>query len=159
MSRNIVRRATGLLVLWLVLIGMDPVHLPVGLAVAAAATAVSFRLRPTSAPRFRALATPGIALRLARQTVVAGIDVAWRALTPVPAVRPGLVSHRLRLPPGAARDTFCALMSLLPGTVPAGLDACDELLVHCLDVGQPVAAQLTADEARFLASLAEPSDA
>jgi multicomponent Na+:H+ antiporter subunit E len=158
MSRNIARRATGLLLLWLVLIGTDPVQILVGAIVAAAATAVSFRLRPASPLRVRAFAMTGIALRLAGQAVVAGIDVAWRALAPAPAVQPGFVSHRLRLPPGPARDAFCALMSLLPGTVPAGLGARDELLVHCLDVDVPVEAQLAADEDRFLAALAEPSD-
>lgn len=153
------KQVGGFFVLWLILIGADPIHVPIGLAVAAAATAVRVRLRPASPQRFRSLALSGIALRLARQAVVAGVDVAWRALAPVPAVRPGIVTHSLRLPPGPARDAFCALMSLLPGTVPAGLGARDELLVHCLDVGVPVTAQLIADEDRFLAALAEPSDA
>jgi multicomponent Na+:H+ antiporter subunit E len=65
----------------------------------------------------------------------------------------------LRLPPGSARDAFCALASLLPGTVPAGLDARGELVVHCLDVDVPVADQMASDEAHFLAALDEPSGA
>ena len=158
MSRNIARRGTGFLLLWIVLIGAEPVQILVGSIVAAAATAVSLQLRPASRLRVRMLAMSRIALRLAGQAVVAGVDVAWRALAPAPGVRPGFVSHRLQLPPGPARDAFSALMSLLPGTVPAGLDARDELLVHCLDVDVPVEAQLAADEDRFLAALAEPSD-
>jgi multicomponent Na+:H+ antiporter subunit E len=39
-------------------------------------------------------------------------------------------------------------MSLLPGTVPTG-SAEGGLLIHCLDVGQPVAAQLAEEEALF----------
>lgn len=39
------------------------------------------------------------------------------------------------------------LASLVPGTLPAGLDGGGAMLVHCLDVGQPVAAQLAIDEA------------
>jgi len=159
MSRNIARRGTGFLLLWIVLIGAEPVQIVVGSIVAALATAVSFRLRPASRLRVRMLAMSWIALRLAGQAVVAGVDVAWRALAAAPAVRPGFVSHRLRLSSGPARDAFCALMSLLPGTVPAGLGARDELLVHCLDLDLPIAAQLAADEDRFLAALDERSDA
>ena len=157
MSRSFVKQAGGYFAVWLVLIGVDPFHVPIGLAAAAAATAVSFRLRPAKTQRFRLVPMVAIAVRLAGQAAWAGVDVAWRALAPVPAVRPGLVSHRLQLPPGPARDTFCALMSLLPGTVPAGLGAGDELLVHCLDLDVPVAAQLSADEKRFLAALDERS--
>ena len=153
------KRVVGFFALWGILIGVDPVHVPIGIAVAVIASAVGVRLRPTSPQRFRALAMASIAWRLVYQAVVAGVDVAWRAFTPVPAVRPGMLEHPLRLPPGPARDAFCALMSLLPGTVPTGFGARDELLVHCLDVDAPVAAQLTADEDRFLAALAEPSDA
>jgi multicomponent Na+:H+ antiporter subunit E len=40
-------------------------------------------------------------------------------------------------------------MSLLPGTVPTGADAAGRLLIHCLDVNQPVAAQLAAEEEHF----------
>ena len=52
----------------------------------------------------------------------------------------------MRFPPGTARSAFAAFTSLLPGTVPAG-DEGSAILYHCLDVGQPVVAQLTAEEA------------
>jgi multicomponent Na+:H+ antiporter subunit E len=51
---------------------------------------------------------------------------------------------------------FTALMSLLPGTVPTGSAERGDLLIHCLDVGQPVAAQLAEEEALF-ARVAEDS--
>lgn len=44
---------------------------------------------------------------------------------------------------------FTSLTSLLPGTVPTGSDESGAVLVHCLDVEQPVAAQLAAEEALF----------
>jgi len=50
---------------------------------------------------------------------------------------------------------FTALMSLLPGTVPTGSDASGGLVVHCLDVKQPVIAQLAAEEAVFARVVAE----
>jgi multicomponent Na+:H+ antiporter subunit E len=86
------------------------------------------------------------ALRFLGQSVVAGADVAWRALDPRLPLRSGFVVCPMRLPQGQARNTFCALASLVPGTVPAGPDESGGLLVHCLDVGQPVAAQLAVEE-------------
>jgi multicomponent Na+:H+ antiporter subunit E len=50
---------------------------------------------------------------------------------------------------------FTTLMSLLPGTVPTGSDEKEGLLVHCLDVEQPVLAQLAAEEAIFAGVIAE----
>jgi multicomponent Na+:H+ antiporter subunit E len=45
---------------------------------------------------------------------------------------------------------FTTLMSLLPGTVPTGSLAEGRLLIHCLDVEQPVVAQLAAEEGLFI---------
>ena len=53
---------------------------------------------------------------------------------------PGFVACPLRLPAGGERSAFCALSSLMPGTLPTGTDEEGALLVHCLDIGQPVAA-------------------
>jgi multicomponent Na+:H+ antiporter subunit E len=85
-------------------------------------------------------------MRFAWQSVVAGIDVAWRALDPRLPLRPGFVVYPIRLQPSPARNAFLTLASLLPGTLPTGLDENGALLVHCLDVGQPVVAQMTAEE-------------
>jgi multicomponent Na+:H+ antiporter subunit E len=54
--------------------------------------------------------------------------------------------HATRYPRGPARNAFASLSSLLPGTVPVRDDA-QGLLYHCLDVDQPVAAELAAEEA------------
>lgn len=56
----------------------------------------------------------------------------------------------MRLPAGGARSAFCALSSLMPGTLPTGIDEKGALLVHCLDIGQPVAANLAAEERLFI---------
>ncbi len=82
--------------------------------------------------------------------MVSGTDVAWRALNPNLKLKPGFVACPLRLPEGGARSAFCALSSLMPGTLPTGANERDELLVHCLDVGQPVAANLEAEEGLFI---------
>lgn len=153
-----VARGTGLFGLWLLLTRAEPADLLIGAVTAAAATWASLRLLPPRKRRMRIGAAAGIALRLLGQSVVAGFDVARRALDPRLPIRPGFVSHPLRLPPGVSRDAFCALASLAPGTVPSGTDESGALLVHCLDVGQPVLPQLAADEARFAHATGEPVD-
>jgi multicomponent Na+:H+ antiporter subunit E len=121
--------------------------LPVGAAAVIAATALSLRLLPPIGARPRPLALVRLAARFLRQSVLAGVDVAWRSLDPRLPLRPGFVRYPVQLPPGPARNTFCTLTSLLPGTVPTGPDASGALLVHCLDVGQPVVEQLALEEA------------
>ncbi len=137
----------GLFVLWLALAGAGPADLLPGAAAAFAAAWVSLRLRPPGDWQFRPLALAGFALRFLRQSVTAGVDVAWRAFDPRLPLRPGFVICPLRLPPGPTRNLFCTITSLLPGTVPAGSAAGGGLIVHCLDTAQPVAADLRAEEA------------
>jgi multicomponent Na+:H+ antiporter subunit E len=88
-------------------------------------------------------------LRLPGQVLVAGAVVARRALDPRVAVRPGLVAYASCLPAGLARDGFLALASLMPGTLPAGEDADGRVLVHALDLGQPVTEDMAREEAGF----------
>lgn len=141
-----IMRAGGFLGLWLVLAGPNTADLPIGIFAAAAATWASLWLLPPGQSR---LSPPGLAaavLRTLGQSVVAGIDIALRALDPRLPLRPGFVVYQARLPPGPARNVFCVLASLAPGTLPAGMDADGAIMVHCLDSGQPVAAQLAAEE-------------
>ena len=133
------------------LAGGDPADLVAGAVAALAATWASLRLLPPGTmAACGLLALAGLALRFLRQSVVAGVDVARRALDPRLPLRPGFVVYPVGLPPGRARNMFCTLTSLLPGTVPTGADEDGALLVHCLDVEQPVAAQLAAEEALFM---------
>jgi multicomponent Na+:H+ antiporter subunit E len=139
--------------MWLMVSGPSLADLPVGLAAVAAATWLSLRLLPAGESRPRPVFLAALALRFVRQSVVSGTDVAWRALDPNLSLRPGFVAYPLRLPPGGARSAFCALSSLLPGTLPTGVDENGALLVHCLDVDQPVAANLAEEEALFMRAL------
>jgi multicomponent Na+:H+ antiporter subunit E len=94
--------------------------------------------------------------RFLRQSLVAGVDIARRALDPRLPLRPGVVTYHSQLPLGARLNAFCTITSLLPGTLPAGRDANGDLLVHCLDVGQPVAEQLAAEETLQAQAFGEP---
>jgi multicomponent Na+:H+ antiporter subunit E len=152
-------RATSLFGLWLLLTAAQPSDLVIGVFATAAGTWVSLRLVPPGGLRVRPLALAAMGLYLLREAVRAGVDVAWRALDPRLPVQPGFVVHHLTLPPGLPRDAFGILTSLMPGTVASGREGQDELIVHCLDIRQPVVDQLAADEARLAKVLGVRDDA
>jgi multicomponent Na+:H+ antiporter subunit E len=96
-----------------------------------------------------------LAARLPRflwQSVLAGIDVARRALHPRLPLATGLVTYRADLPRGQARNTFATITSLLPGTVPLADDDAG-ITYHCLDTTQPVAEQLATEERAYAKAL------
>jgi len=144
--RATIARAIWFLVLWLALAGANPTDLVAGAASVVAATWTSLHLLPPDGSRRSPTAIARLALRFLCESVVAGVDVARRALDPRLPLRPGFVTYPVRFPPGRARNAFTILTSLLPGTVPAGEDK-GRLMYHCLDVAHPVASQLAAEEA------------
>lgn len=137
--------------LWLMIAGWSPKDLPVGLAAAAGALWVSLALLPSgrARPRFAPLLV--LAFRFLRGSVIAGFDVARRALSPRLDVDPGFVSYPLTIAPGPARDAFCLSQSLQPGALPTGVED-ERLMIHALDIRMPVASSLAADEALFKAA-------
>ena len=149
-ARGAIWRAIGFLGGWLILTGGGASHLPAGGVAIAAATWASLRLMPPANAGVCPLRFAAYVLRFLRQAVTAGADVAWRALDPRLPLRPGFAVYHPRLPPGSQRNTFCAVMSLLPGTLPSGLAADGGLLIHCIDLNQPVIDQLAAEEVRFV---------
>jgi multicomponent Na+:H+ antiporter subunit E len=150
LSRVAAVRAAFFLAFWLMISGWAPADLPVGIAAVVGATWVSLRFLPPIGPRYRLAAIAALAVSFFRQSLVSGVDVAWRALAPNLRLQPGLVACPLRLPAGGKRSAFCALSSLMPGTLPTGTDEQGALLVHCLDMSQPVAANLKAEEQLFI---------
>jgi multicomponent Na+:H+ antiporter subunit E len=155
----VVWRLVGFLGLWLILIGgPDPANRPAGIVAIVAATWASLRLLPADAAAVAPAALAVLVLRFLRQSLVAGWDVAWRALDPRLPLRSGFVVYPARLPPGPALNAYCTLTSLAPGTLPAGPDESGAIVVHCLDVGQPVAAHLATDERLFAQALGAGQD-
>ena len=152
-ARSAAFRAIAFLAAWLILTGADPAGLPAGTVAVVAATWTSLKLLPANGWRLSPIALGRLVLRLLVKSVVAGADVAWRALDPRLPLHPGLVIYPVRLPPGAARNTFCTLSSLLPGTLPTGSDDEGALVVHCLDVGEPIVVQLSEEEALLMQTL------
>lgn len=145
---TLLARGLGLLLLWVILMGPALADLPVGLAASAAGVWASTALWPAGGK----LSLPGLARFLARflpQSVVAGLDVARRAFAREPDLRPGFTTCRSTVPVGLARDSACAVMSLQPGKLPVAVETDGTLHIHCLDLREAVAEQVSADEAAF----------
>jgi multicomponent Na+:H+ antiporter subunit E len=142
-------RAAVFFVFWLSISGWSASNVAVGVAAALVSMWVSLVLLPATGAGFRFGAFWLFALSFLRGSLVSGFDVAWRALAPQIDLRPGFVTAPLRLPPGNARNAFCALASLLPGTLPVGINA-DFVLIHGLDVAQPIASDLAEQEMLFM---------
>jgi multicomponent Na+:H+ antiporter subunit E len=133
---------------WLMIAGWSAKDLPVGAVAAAAALWISLKLLPSGSARVQVGPLLLLVARLLRGSLVAGFDVARRALAPRLDLRPGFVSCPLTLPEGEARDVFCLLQSLMPGTLPTGADE-GRALVHGLDLSQRIAENFAAEETLF----------
>jgi multicomponent Na+:H+ antiporter subunit E len=153
--RAALARCAWFLGLWVVLCGTDPVGLAVGLMAAAAATWTSICLLPPVPGRMRFLSLVLLGLRFFCKSLIAGLDVARRAFDPRLPLQPGFVTYSCRLPRSPAQSVFCAMTSLMPGSVPTGLDEQGRLLMHCLDTRQPLVEQMAAEEARLIRALGE----
>lgn len=140
------------LCLWLVLAGANPGDIPAAAAAIAAATWTSLHLLEPSSSRRSPRAIVRLALLFLYHSVVAGVDVAGRALSPRLPLQPGFVAYPTRLSRGVRQNVFTTLTSLLPGTVPTGEES-GQIIYHCLDVTQPVLADLAAEEAALVRAL------
>ena len=139
--------------IWFVLYGPDLAALPFGVGAALVATWTSLRLLSPGSFRPRLGSLCILALRFLWESVVAGIDVARRALEPQLLLRPGFVIYPIRMRPSPAQSAFLSMASLLPGTLPTGLDETGALIVHCLDTEQPVLEQMAAEETLLIRAL------
>lgn len=141
-------RSVGFLALWIILIGAAPTDLAIGVVAAACAAWTSGMLWP-AAGAISAMGLLRFVIRFLPQSVVAGVDVARRAFAPRPALEPGFVTCRTSLPAGTARRALCAVMSLQPGKLPVAAEPDGTLLIHCLDIREPVLDEVAADETAF----------
>ncbi len=151
-------RGGGFLALWLVLAGVNPGDLPAAAVAVIAATRVSLSLSPPAGPMMSLPDLLLLILRFPGQSLLAGIDVAMRVFDPRLPLNVDMIAYAPRLPEGPARDAFTAYASLMPGTVPVTANAGGDILIHCLDVTQPVAQQMAQEEDRFIRMLGYRDD-
>lgn len=124
-----------------------------GLGGAAAATWISLWLLPPQPVRLSLTGLLRLAWHFVRNSVLAGVDVARRALDPRLPLKPGFIEYVVRLPAGPLRNSFTAMTSLLPGTLPVQAKADGTVVYHCLDLSQPVVRQLGLDESVLTGAL------
>lgn len=146
-------RAAVLYALWMVLIrSVQPADLVVGAAAVALATWWSLRLLPPDEHPVRMAALVARLPRFLWQSARSGVAVARLAFAPRLRLAPGFVTYPTSLPRGHARNTYAAVTSLLPGTVPVD-DIEEGLVYHCLDTAQPVLEELAAEERAYAPAL------
>ncbi len=133
---------------WLMIAGWKEDNFPVGLVASAVALLISLSLLPPTALRPRLAGLAKLSLRFLSCSIIAGVDVARRALMPRLDLRPGFVAVPLTLPPGTARNAFLVYQSLQPGTSPTSAES-EMLQVHGLDISQPIVDAIVTDEALF----------
>jgi multicomponent Na+:H+ antiporter subunit E len=152
-ARIAVARALLFALLWVVLLpSAKPADLAVGLIAVGCATWTSLRLLPPRAGHVRVAALLGFVPHFLWQSVLAGVDVARRALSPRMPLQPGFVTYEVGFPQGLARNEFASITSLMPGSVPVA-DEEGGIVYHCLDLAAPLAEQMAAEESRLKGAL------
>ncbi|KPQ29236.1 MAG: multicomponent Na+:H+ antiporter subunit E [Marinobacter excellens HL-55] len=130
---TVVFRGTVLFVAWWALTLGESSGLAFGAVVSALVAVVSLRLFPASGFSVR---PAGLMLFLGyflSRSVVAGVDVARRLLSPALPVQPGEITLTLNLPEGSPRWLLANTLSLMPGTLSILLEG-NRLTLHCLDI-------------------------
>lgn len=152
-ARTVMSRGLLFLGLWLVLMpSLKPADLAVGLFATVAATWTSVRLMPPEVGYVRLLPLLAFVPHFLWQSVLAGVDVARRAMSPRMPLKTGFVVCPVSLPPGLARNDFVSIMSLMPGSLPVA-ETADAVVYHCLDTDQPLAKTMAKEEQRLLKAL------
>lgn len=140
-------RGSALLGVWWVLTLGDVSGLVSGAIVAGLVAWLSLTLFPVSGYRLRLTGVILFTGYFLSRSVVAGLDVARRLLTPALPVNPGELTLQLHLPEGSPRWLLANTLSLMPGTLSVTLHQ-DQLTLHCLDTTAPVEQDLRATERR-----------
>ena len=154
---TIAGRMTLLFLVWWVLTEGNLSGLAFGLAVVVPVAMVSVYLFPPGARRIRIVPFLLFVLFFLGRSVVAGIDVARRLLSPSLPANPGYLTFDLELPEGGPRWLLANALSLMPGTLSVTL-AGARLDLHCLDTRDPVEEEVRAVERRVADVFGLPAD-
>ena len=121
-----------------------------GAPTVALAVAFSYSLQAPSSYRLSIAGLLAFWWYFTRQSLVAGVDVAKRILSPEMPIHPGEVTLDLHLPEGAPRWLLAMTLSLLPGTLSVRFEG-NALVLHCLDIGDPIEVDVLNAERRVAA--------
>lgn len=148
MLRTILVRTALLCIVWWTLTGGSFYGWFVGLFTIVAALALSLRLHPPGDHRIRIAALPAFLAFFVTRSVAGGMQVAAMAMRPRMQLRPAMLEMHLRLPHETERILLASMLSLLPGTLSAGLDG-NLLHLHVLDAHMPIEQEVRDAEARI----------
>lgn len=143
--------------LWWALTDGRPDSWGVGGVAVAFATAASLRLLPPVPTYVSRIGLLRFLIFFVRESLRGGVQVAWFALRPRLALKPGIHEVELRLPAGLSRVLLADTLSLLPGTLSVELDG-DRLCLHVLDATAPIEAEVRTAETRLAQMLGLPLD-
>jgi multicomponent Na+:H+ antiporter subunit E len=151
--RSALARVTIYFVSWMILMpSLKLSDLAFGLLAAGSAAWMSIRLLPPQSGQLRSIMLLALLPHFLWESVLAGADVARRALDPKLPLNTGFVNCPINFPPGLTRNRFATITSLLPGSVAVD-DTPDALIYHCLDISEPVVEQLYEKERLFSTAL------
>lgn len=122
----------ALLVWWILsndLIGSVWIGIPTALLV----VWVSLKLAPPGRYRLRLLALPRFCLYFITVSVIAGLDILQRTLSPSLPLQPGMLDLQIDLPEGQPLWLFMITISLMPGTLSVNRQSDSSIRLHCLD--------------------------
>lgn len=146
--RSFAIRAVLFAAIWWVLTGGESDAWVFGMVCVALALALSVYLLPPVTRRHLSLAGfLEFLVFFLVQSIQAGGQVAWMAMRPHLDLHPAILEIGLRLPEDAPRIFLAATLSLLPGTLSAGLEG-NRLLLHVLDRRRPIEESVRRAEAR-----------
>ena len=111
----------------------------VGIPAVIGATLASYSLRSKRTSRWNLKGVIFFAGFFVFESLRAGVDVAWRALTL--NIAPQIIEYESSLTDEKALTLFCATVSLLPGTLTTEIRE-RTLMIHTLDSRQPVREEL-----------------
>lgn len=136
-----------LLLIWWALTEGDISGIAPGLLITLLVTFISLRLFPADKQRIQLISFITFMLFFIGRSVLAGIDVARRLLSPSLPVSPGYYVVNLSLTEGSPRWLLANTMSLMPGTLSVKLER-NRLYLHCLDTRAPIEDNVSAVEDR-----------
>lgn len=156
-TRTVLLRTLSLSIVWWALTEGDFSGALFGTVVSVLVALISVRLFPPGtyavrpgSYRLRIPGTLAFAGHFLGNSVMAGVDVARRLLSPRLPVDPGSLTLTTALPEGSPRWLLANTLSLMPGTLSVNLID-DRLELHCLDQRMPITEAVRQTESRIAA--------
>jgi multicomponent Na+:H+ antiporter subunit E len=160
---RIAGRIAALVALWLLAWGEVTVGNVIGGLAVASALLVVFPLGPRARLRLRPVAVARLAAHVAVQLVISNVVMARQVLRPRPALRPGVLAHRLTRGSDEVVTAMTSIIALSPGTMTVDVDTDDAtgartIQVHFLLLDDPDTARASLRHLEHLVAgaLAEP---